>query len=150
MKHFPPPLGLIAELTHRCPLSCPYCSNPLQLERIADELDTASWLRVLDQAAVIGVLQVHFPGGAPLVRRDLTALVTHATSRGLYTNIITSGVTLDDRAMASLMQAGVDRTGISVMSGKGSRYASSSASSYDYARDEGGFWSSLKGLFVPD
>lgn len=61
---FPPPLGLIAEVTHRCPLQCPYCSNPLDLERAAAELDTAGWLRVLDQAAEIGVLQMHFTGGS--------------------------------------------------------------------------------------
>ncbi len=113
MSDFPPPLGLIAELTHRCPLQCPYCSNPLALERVATELDTDGWLRVLDQAAEIGVLQVHFTGGEPLVRRDLTTLVGHATARGLYTNIITSGVTLDDRAMAALMQANVDHIQLS-------------------------------------
>ncbi len=110
---FPPPLGLIAELTHRCPLKCPYCSNPLELERASAELDTVSWLRVLDEAAEIGVLQVHFTGGEPLARRDLTALVARASQRGLYSNIITSGVTLDDRAMAALMQAGVDHIQLS-------------------------------------
>ena len=109
----PPPLGLIAELTHRCPLSCPYCSNPLELERIAAELDTTTWLRVLDEAAAIGVLQVHFTGGEPLIRRDLPELVAHAAQRGLYTNVITSGVTLDDRAMAALMRAGVDHIQLS-------------------------------------
>ena len=108
-----PPLGLIAELTHRCPLQCPYCSNPLDLARAAAELDTACWLRVLDQAAEIGVLQVHFTGGEPLARRDLAELVAHAAKRGLYTNIITSGVTLDDRAMAALMQAGIDHIQLS-------------------------------------
>ena len=108
-----PPLGLIAELTHRCPLSCPYCSNPLELERAAAELDTATWLRVLDQAAEIGVLQVHLTGGEPLARRDCAELVTHAAARGLYTNLITSGVTLDDRAMAALMSAGIDHIQLS-------------------------------------
>ncbi len=109
----PPPLGLIAELTHRCPLQCPYCSNPLDLERAATELDTATWLRVLDQAAEIGVLQVHLTGGEPLARRDCAELVAHASARGLYTNLITSGVTLDDRAMAALMQAGIDHIQLS-------------------------------------
>ncbi len=109
----PPPLGLIAELTHRCPLQCPYCSNPLDLERAATELDTATWLRVLDQAAEIGVLQVHLTGGEPLARRDCAALVAHASARGLYTNLITSGVTLDDRAMAALMAAGIDHIQLS-------------------------------------
>jgi pyrroloquinoline quinone biosynthesis protein E len=113
MSGFHPPLGLIAELTHRCPLQCPYCSNPLDLERAATELDTATWLRVLDQAADIGVLQVHFTGGEPVARRDLPELVRHASSRGLYTNIITSGVTLDDRMMALLMDAGVDHIQLS-------------------------------------
>jgi pyrroloquinoline quinone biosynthesis protein E len=113
MSQFPPPLGLIAELTHRCPLQCPYCSNPLELERAATELDTAGWKSVLDQAADIGVLQVHFTGGEPVARRDLPELVAHATARGLYTNIITSGVTLDDRVMAALKQAGIDHIQLS-------------------------------------
>jgi len=109
----PPPLGLIAELTHRCPLSCPYCSNPLELERASSELDTETWHRVLDQAAAIGILQIHFTGGEPLVRRDLAELVRHASALGLYTNIITSGVTLDDRAIAALASAGVDHIQLS-------------------------------------
>jgi pyrroloquinoline quinone biosynthesis protein E len=113
MSDFPPPLGLILELTHRCPLSCPYCSNPLDLERAKTEIDTAGWKSVLDQAAAIGVLQVHFTGGEPMSRRDLVELVAHAAGLGLYTNIITSGVTLDDRMMAALMHAGVDHIQLS-------------------------------------
>jgi pyrroloquinoline quinone biosynthesis protein E len=109
----PPPMGLLAELTHRCPLQCPYCSNPLELERVAAELPTQDWLRVLDQAADLGVLQVHFSGGEPMVRRDLVELVAHAHARGLYTNIITSGVLLDDRSMAALNDAGVDHIQLS-------------------------------------
>jgi pyrroloquinoline quinone biosynthesis protein E len=113
MTDFPPPMGLILEVTHRCPLQCPYCSNPLELERANAELDTASWLLVLNQAAEIGILQVHFTGGEPLARRDIVELVAHASARGLYTNIITSGVTLDDRMMANLMRAGVDHIQLS-------------------------------------
>ncbi|HEX3419129.1 MAG TPA: radical SAM protein, partial [Stellaceae bacterium] len=63
-----PPLAMLAELTHRCPLRCPYCSNPLDLARASAELDTESWKRVLGEAAALGVLQVHFSGGEPLVR----------------------------------------------------------------------------------
>ena len=66
-----PPLALLAELTHRCPLSCPYCSNPLDLERRAAELTEAEWRRVLAEAAALGVLQVHFSGGEPMARREL-------------------------------------------------------------------------------
>ena len=104
---------MLLELTHRCPLQCPYCSNPLMLERAASELGTADWKRVLDEAAALGVLQVHFSGGEPMVRRDMIELVAHANALGLYTNIITSGVLLDDRAMAALMQAGVDHIQLS-------------------------------------
>ncbi len=106
-------MGLIAELTHRCPLQCPYCSNPLALESASTELDTASWLRVMDQAAALGVLQMHFTGGEPMARRDHVELVRHAVSLGLYTNLITSGVTLDERAMAALMGAGIDHVQLS-------------------------------------
>ena len=108
------PLALLAELTHRCPLQCPYCSNPLALERAAGELDTATWQRVLDEAAALGVLQVHFSGGEPTARRDLETLVAHAAKRGLYTNLITSGVLLDRARMAALAAAGLDHVQISV------------------------------------
>ena len=106
-------MGLLAELTHRCPLQCPYCSNPLALERVAAELDTEGWLRVLDEAAALGVLQVHFSGGEPLLRRDLPALIRRAASLDLYSNIITSGVLLDDRMMAALNDAGIDHIQLS-------------------------------------
>ena len=73
MTALAPPLGLLAELTHRCPLACPYCSNPLDLERRSSELDTATWLRVFDEAANLGVLQLHLSGGEPAARADLAA-----------------------------------------------------------------------------
>src|SRR5580693_10142706 len=92
-----PPLAMLAELTHRCPLRCPYCSNPLELSRASAELDTESWKRVLGEAAVLGVLQVHFSGGEPLVRRDLADLVRHARQLDLYSNLST-GATLADQA----------------------------------------------------
>src|SRR4249920_847788 len=85
------PLALLAELTHRCPLQCPYCSNPLQLRTARDELSTEDWKRVIDEAAALGVLQIHFSGGEPMVRRDLEALVAHTRAAGLYSNLITSG-----------------------------------------------------------
>src|SRR5215211_9262389 len=90
-----PPLGLLAELTHRCPLSCPYCSNPIDLERRSAELDTATWQRVFDEAAALGVLQIHLSGGEPTARADIVALTRHAAQAGLYTNLITSGIALD-------------------------------------------------------
>ena len=107
------PLALIAELTHRCPLSCAYCSNPLELERAGAELDTAAWLRVLEEAAELGVLHVHFTGGEPMARRDLPKLVRRAAELQLYSNLITSGVLLDDAAMDALLKAGVDHIQLS-------------------------------------
>jgi pyrroloquinoline quinone biosynthesis protein E len=108
-----PPLALLAELTHRCPLQCPYCSNPVELDRAAHELDTAAWQRVLTEAAQLGVLQVHFSGGEPTARRDLPELVRHAAGLGLYTNLITSGVLLDERRLETLVSAGLDHVQLS-------------------------------------
>jgi PqqA peptide cyclase len=109
-----PPLALLAELTHRCPLRCPYCSNPLELARASDELDTASWSRVFTEAAALGVLQVHFSGGEPLVRRDLVELVAAATKAELYVNLITSGIRLDADRLARLVEAGLEHVQLSL------------------------------------
>jgi pyrroloquinoline quinone biosynthesis protein E len=108
-----PPLGMLAELTHRCPLQCPYCANPLALERGAAELDTPTWIRVLGEAAALGVLQVHFSGGEPTARRDLPELVRAARDFELYTNLITSGVTLTEASLAILREAGLDHIQLS-------------------------------------
>jgi len=109
----PPPLSLLAELTHRCPLQCVYCSNPLELEKRGVELETADWQRVFEQAAALGILQVHFSGGEPMARPDLPVLVAHATRLGLYTNLITSGVMMDARSLDALAQAGLDHVQLS-------------------------------------
>lgn len=108
------PLAMLAELTHRCPLACPYCSNPLQLDRRADELDTATWVRVFQEAAGLGVLQLHLSGGEPAARRDLVELVAGAAQAGLYTNLITSGIGLDPARLVALAEAGLDHVQLSV------------------------------------
>jgi len=110
----PRPLGLLAELTHRCPLGCPYCSNPLALEPRADELDTASWARVFKEAAALGVLQVHLSGGEPAARRDLVELTRAAHDAGLYTNLITSAVGITRETFGKLSDAGLDHVQISI------------------------------------
>src|SRR6266496_6168252 len=101
----PRPLGLLAELTHRCPLGCPYCSNPLALEPRADELDAATWARVFKEAAALGVLQVHLSGGEPAARRDLVEITKAAHDAGLYTNLITSAVGVTSKLLAALIDA---------------------------------------------
>ena len=109
-----PPIGMLAELTHRCPLRCPYCSNPLELEGRSDELSTAEWRRVFAEAAALGVLQLHLSGGEPAVRDDLEDLVTHARAAGLYVNLITSGMLLDEARIHRLREAGLDHLQLSI------------------------------------
>lgn len=110
----PVPLGLLAELTYRCPLHCTYCSNPLELAAYRDELSTEDWLAALDAAARLGVLQVHFSGGEPLLRPDLAVLVAHANRLGLYTNLVTSGIPLAEKTLAALVDAGLDHLQLSI------------------------------------
>jgi len=110
----PPPLGLLAELTHRCPLQCPYCSNPLALERANRELSSEVWCDVLAQAADLGVLQLHLSGGEPTVRRDLEQIVAQAARVGLYSNLITAGVLLTRQRLEELAARGLDHLQISL------------------------------------
>ncbi|GIG62187.1 coenzyme PQQ synthesis protein E [Longispora fulva] len=107
----PAPLGMLAELTHACPLHCPYCSNPVALAPRDSELSTQEWDRVFGEAAALGVVQAHLSGGEPLLRRDLDELVASCGRHGLYTNLITSGLGLDADRLARLP---VDHVQISV------------------------------------
>jgi pyrroloquinoline quinone biosynthesis protein E len=109
----PNPLALIAEVTHRCPLHCVYCSNPLQLASASAELSTADWVSVLEQCGKLGMLHAHFTGGEPLARHDLTELIAAARAAGLYTNLITSGIGLTDQRLQALVDAGLDHIQIS-------------------------------------
>jgi PqqA peptide cyclase len=108
------PFGLLAELTYACPLHCPYCSNPLNLGDYSDELTTQEWRRVLAEAKELGVLQLHLSGGEPLQRRDLVEIVRCATGLGLYTNLITSGLSLSPHRAEQLRAAGLDHVQISI------------------------------------
>src|SRR5437016_5981939 len=111
----PRPYALLAELTYRCPLHCPYCSNPTRA-RNDGELTTNEWRRVLREATELGVLQVGFSGGEPLVRRDLAELVRGAREARLYTNLITSGVGLDESRASELREVGLDSVQLSFQS----------------------------------
>lgn len=108
-----PPLWLLAELTYRCPLQCPYCSNPLDFARSHDELSTAEWIEVFRQAREMGAAQLGFSGGEPLVRQDLVELIAAARGLGYYTNLITSGIGLTEEKIASFADAGLDHIQIS-------------------------------------
>jgi PqqA peptide cyclase len=102
------PLALIAELTHRCPLHCVYCSNPLELAQRSTELSTEDWSRVFNEAAALGVLQADFTGGEPLTRPDILDLIRSARAADLYVNLITSGLPLAESRLEALVQAGLD------------------------------------------
>lgn len=108
------PLAMLAEVTHRCPLSCPYCSNPVELTRAAAELTAAEWADVFAQAAALGVLQTHISGGEPASRRDLAQIVEGARDAGLYVNLITSGLGLTLARLRELDAAGVDHVQLSL------------------------------------
>ena len=108
------PVGLLAELTHRCPLGCPYCSNPLELDRRDDELDTETWKRIFTEAAAAGVIHAHLSGGEPAARRDLLEIVAHCATHGLYTNLITSGIGLTPELIGKLAAAGLDHIQLSI------------------------------------
>lgn len=108
-----PPIAMLAELTHRCPLQCPYCSNPLELLKADREMPTGFWLDLFEQAADLGVLQVHLSGGEPTLRPDLEAFVAALSARGVYTNLITAGVALPEARIEALAKAGLDHVQIS-------------------------------------
>jgi pyrroloquinoline quinone biosynthesis protein E len=109
----PNPLALIAEITHRCPLHCVYCSNPLELAATSSELSTAEWINVFQQSGKLGMLHAHFTGGEPLARPDLTELIAGARAAGLYTNLITSGLGLAEARLQALVEAGLDHIQLS-------------------------------------
>ena len=109
------PYLLLAELTYRCPLHCPYCSNPFASPG-GEELSTADWRRVIHEAAALGVLHVGFSGGEPLQRADLAELIAAARAEGLYSNLITSALGLNHNCARELQQAGLDSVQISFQS----------------------------------
>jgi PqqA peptide cyclase len=109
----PAPIGLLAELTHRCPLGCPHCSNPIGLDRPGAELDTETWRRVFAEAAALGVLHLHLSGGEPTARRDIAEITRSASQSGLYTNLITSGVGVRPETWTELVAAGLDHAQLS-------------------------------------
>jgi pyrroloquinoline quinone biosynthesis protein E len=116
-----PPLGMLAELTHRCPLHCSYCSNPLELIAREGEMSTGQWKSVITQARELGVLQIHLSGGEPLARPDLPELVQHASDLGCYVNLVTSGLGLTEARLADLVDRGIAHIQLSVQAADAQR-----------------------------
>jgi len=112
------PLWLVLELTYRCPLACPWCSNPVDYERYGNELTTEEWKRVLREGRELGALQLGFTGGEPLQRKDVEELVEEAHRLGYYTNLITSGIGLSETRLAALKRAGLNQIQLSIQSSR--------------------------------
>src|SRR3954469_15516674 len=114
----PRPYTLVAELSYRCPLHCPYCSNPAAItgERYRDELETEHWTRVFAEARALGVLQLALTGGEPMVRRDLAELVAAAQASGLCSTLGTAGIHLTRERAVQLKEAGLDHVQVSIQS----------------------------------
>jgi pyrroloquinoline quinone biosynthesis protein E len=108
------PRNLIAELTYRCPLRCPYCSNPTDHANVRDGLDAATWCRVFTEAARLGILHVGLTGGEPSTRRDLEEIVAGASRAGLFTHLVTAGTPLDAQRLAALVEAGLRSVQLSI------------------------------------
>jgi pyrroloquinoline quinone biosynthesis protein E len=118
MKNEYRPYTLIAELTYRCPLRCPYCSNPLDYARQGDEIDTNTWLRVFREAEALGVVQLNLTGGEPLLRDDLELLIERASKLDLYTNLITSGIPLTFERLSQFKALGLNSVQVSIQSAR--------------------------------
>jgi pyrroloquinoline quinone biosynthesis protein E len=108
-----PPIGMLAELTHRCPLQCVYCSNPVELLKANREMSTDAWIALFEEAADLGVLQIHLSGGEPTLRPDLEKLIATLSRRGVYTNLITAGVGIAEGRIEAMADAGLDHVQLS-------------------------------------
>ncbi|PRD41462.1 pyrroloquinoline quinone biosynthesis protein PqqE [Phyllobacterium phragmitis] len=108
-----PPIAMLAELTHRCPLQCAYCSNPVELLKANREMGTQGWLALFEEAADLGVLQVHLSGGEPTLRNDLAEIIACLAGRGVYTNLITAGVGIAEGRIEAFAAAGLDHVQLS-------------------------------------
>ncbi|NQW34960.1 MAG: pyrroloquinoline quinone biosynthesis protein PqqE [Methylophilales bacterium] len=109
------PLWLLAEITYRCPLHCAFCYNPTDYDKhTQNELDTKTWIKVLNQARDLGALQLGISGGEPLLRDDIETIVEEAHQLGYYSNLITSGVGLTDKRIDAFKKGGLDHIQLSM------------------------------------
>ena len=110
----PRPLNLIAELTYRCPLRCPYCSNPVNYAETRDALDTGAWSRVMREASAMGIVHVGLTGGEPTTRTDLEEIVAAAAEAQLFTHLVTSGLPIDPEGLRAIANAGLRSVQLSI------------------------------------
>ncbi len=110
------PMWLTLELTYRCPLYCPWCSNPLDFDKFNIELTTEEWKKVLRDGRKMGALQLGFTGGEPMLRKDIEELVAESEKLGYYSNLITSGIGLTPDRLKEMKKGGLKQIQLSLQS----------------------------------
>ena len=111
-----PPLWILLELTHKCPLECSYCYNQLDFTNTKDAMSKADWFRVMDEARDMGAVQLGISGGEPLLNKDLVEIVEYANNKKFYTNLITSGVGAPKGIVKKLKEAGLKTVQLGIQS----------------------------------
>ena len=110
----PVPFYISLAVTNRCQGRCVHCYSFLQRHEERPELTTAELESVIDQAARLGIFQVIFTGGEPLLRKDILELIGHARRRGLLTRLNTNSLLLDRDMALALKKAGLGQCALSL------------------------------------
>ena len=111
-----PPLWVLLELTHKCPLECTYCYNQLDFANTKDGMSKEDWFKVLDETRVLGAVQLGISGGEPLLNKDIVDIVRYANDLKFYTNLITSGVGGEKGVLKKLKEAGLKTVQLGIQS----------------------------------
>ncbi len=109
---------LRVSITEKCSLRCTYCMPEAGLPAIArDDLLTATEIARLVGIAVrdLGVTDIRFTGGEPLMRADLAEIIglSAAVAGGASISMTTNAIGLDKR-IDELVAAGLTRVNISL------------------------------------
>ena len=99
-------------VTYRCNLHCDFCYVG---DREYGELRTKDVKRVISKILhEAEIPSVSFTGGEPMLRTDITELVSHAAGIGLWTNLITNGTLLERERVRALKRAGLCSAQVSI------------------------------------
>jgi len=110
-KAFAVPESLHIELTSRCKLNCKQCYKDRSIEK---DIEYARLEILIEEAASIGVFQIAFGGGEPLLYPHLLKAIKKASGYGVGVSITTSGLGLNEQLLDCLLQAGLDHIQISL------------------------------------
>lgn len=86
------------ELTCRCNLRCVMCYTDCfnRPEKIREELTTDEIIRIMDELAKAGCLELCLTGGEPLARSDFFEIYTHAKTKGFLVTLFTNGTLITE------------------------------------------------------